>query len=113
MDQFDAGHDRLCPSKRFESQHRAYAAFDVAVILFNQIIQSLTVMVSSSGLSALSVVSAAVLAPLLSIVTIAGAPWCRMALRKKRNAAAASRLAVSRKSMVLPSVSTARYRYFH
>jgi transposase len=36
-----------------------------------------------------------------------------MALRKKRRAAAASRFAVSKKSMVCPPVSTARYRYFH
>jgi len=34
-------------------------------------------------------------------------------LQKKRRAAAASRLAVSRKSMVWPAVSAARYRYFH
>ena len=48
MDQFDAGQDRLCSSKRFESQHWAYAAFDVTVTLFNQIIQIL-VLPDSNG----------------------------------------------------------------
>ncbi len=48
MDQSDAGQERLCSSKRVESQHWAYAAFDVAVILFNQIIQIL-VLPDSNG----------------------------------------------------------------
>ena len=55
---------------------------------------------------------AALLAPLLSIVTFSGTPLAFMALSKNRRAAALSRLAVSRKSTVLPSLSTARYRYF-
>jgi hypothetical protein len=33
--------DSLCPSKGFESQHGACPAFDITVILFNQIIQLL------------------------------------------------------------------------
>ena len=53
-----------------------------------------------------------VVAPLLSIVTFSGAPFSRMALSKKRLAAALSRLAVNRKSTVLPLLSIARYRYF-
>src|ERR1700712_355964 len=56
--------------------------------------------------------SAAWLAPLLSIVTFLGTVLCRMAFSKKRLAAAASRLAVNRKSTVWPCLSTALYRYF-
>src|ERR1700716_3315937 len=40
-----------------------------------------------------------------------GLPDASMALRRKRLAAAASRLAVSRKSIVCPVESTARYKY--
>lgn len=38
---------------------------------------------------------------------------CFNDLRKKRRAAAASRLALSRKSMVLPRASTTQYRHLH
>ncbi len=41
VDQFDASQERLCPSKRFEAQHGSNPSYDVAVILFNQIIQIL------------------------------------------------------------------------
>ena len=41
---------------------------------------------------------AAVLAPLLSIMSFSGVPLYRIALRKKHSAALQSRLAVSRKS---------------
>ena len=51
---------------------------------------------------------AALLAPLLSIATLPGSPFAPMALSKKRFAAAMSRFAVSRKSTVLPCLSTAR-----
>src|SRR5450830_1894562 len=64
------------------------------------------------SLLALIASMAALLAPLLSMVTFAGTPLGCMALAKKRMAAALSRLAVRRKSTVLPSLSTARYRYF-
>jgi hypothetical protein len=40
--QFDAGQDRLCPSKRFESLHRSTPTFDISVILLNQVIPVLT-----------------------------------------------------------------------
>ena len=56
---------------------------------------------------------AAVLAPLLSMVIFSGTPCRSIARSKKRRAAAQSRCARSRKSIVLPSRSTARYRYFH
>lgn len=42
VNQFDAGRQRLCTAKRFKSQHRPYPAFDIAVILLNQVIQILT-----------------------------------------------------------------------
>jgi len=48
------------------------------------------------------------LEPLLSMVTVSGAPFLAMALSKKRRAAALSRLALNKKSMVLPALSTAR-----
>src|SRR5476649_2541508 len=57
---------------------------------------------------ALTASMAALLAPLLSMATLSGAPFSRMALSKKRFAAAMSRLAVRRKSMVFPCLSTAR-----
>lgn len=47
-DLFDAGQDRLCPSKRFESQHGATPTFDISVILLNQVIQIL-VLSDSNG----------------------------------------------------------------
>ncbi len=42
VDQFDASQERLCPSERFESQHRAYPPFDISVILLNQVVQVFT-----------------------------------------------------------------------
>ena len=42
MYQFDAGQDRLCPSKRFEPQHGAEPSFDIPVILLNQVVQIFT-----------------------------------------------------------------------
>ena len=41
VEQFDAGQQRLCTPKRFESQHLSYPAFDITVILLNLIIQIL------------------------------------------------------------------------
>ncbi|MFT5334560.1 MAG: hypothetical protein ACI9GB_002471, partial [Halioglobus sp.] len=52
-------------------------------------------------------------APLLSMLIKLGLPLESMALFRKRKAAFLSRLAVSRKSTVLPCLSTARERYFH
>jgi hypothetical protein len=63
--------------------------------------------------SALWLSIAAVLAPLLSIVIFSGVPFHLIALRTNRSAALRSRLAVSRKSTVVPALSTARYRYIH
>ena len=42
VDQFDASQDRLCPSKRAESQHWPTPTFDISVILLNQVVQVLT-----------------------------------------------------------------------
>ncbi len=66
MYKFDAGQRTLRPAERFESQHRAGSSFDVSVILLHKLFRylfCLMVLVSSSGLPALSVASAAVLAP--------------------------------------------------
>ena len=62
------------------------------------------------GISMLTLISsiAALLTPLLSIVIFSGTLLACMALSNKRMAAALSRLAASRKSTVLPSLSTAR-----
>ena len=59
------------------------------------------------------VLIAAVLAPLLSMVIFCGTPHWSMALRRKRDAALRSRLAVRRPSTVRPALSTVRYKYFH
>jgi len=42
VEHFDTSCDGLRPSKRFESQHRPYPAFDIAVVLLNQFVQILT-----------------------------------------------------------------------
>ena len=55
----------------------------------------------------IDLIHAALLAPLLSMVTFSGIPLAFMDFSKNRRAAALSRLAVSRKSTVLPSLSTA------
>ena len=62
---------------------------------------------------ALSSVTAQGYAGFLSTVMVRGFAMCGCpsTLRKKRLAAAASRLAESRKSIVWPRLSTARYRY--
>ena len=77
VDQFDASQERLCTPERFESQHLPYATFDISVILLNQVIQIL-VLPDSNGFFfwfvGVSVVSAAALAPLLSMVTTSGSP---------------------------------------
>jgi hypothetical protein len=49
----------------------------------------------------------------LSMVIVSGAPCRSMACSEKPRAAASSRWAVSKKSTVWPSLSTARYKYFH
>jgi hypothetical protein len=107
-DQFDAGQDRLCPSKRLESLNGSYAAFDIPVILFNLIIQILILPDSNGFFVCFVGVECSqrchVGATFINGHTISGSSWCRMALRKKRNAAAASLLTVSRKPMVLPLV---------
>lgn len=42
VNQFDARQYRLCAPKRFESQHLSYPTFDIPVILFDEVIQVLT-----------------------------------------------------------------------
>src|SRR4029453_11653130 len=56
---------------------------------------------------------AASLAALPSIVIFSGTPCRRIALVRKRLAACSSRCSVSRKSIVCPVLSTARYRQYH
>ncbi len=56
---------------------------------------------------------AALLLPLLSTLTLAGLPLLPMALLKKALAATLSLLALSKKSTVCPSLSTALYKYTH
>src|SRR3954452_3648729 len=56
---------------------------------------------------------ACLLAPLLSILMVRGLPLLQIAFNKNRGAALLFLLLVSRKSTVLPSLSTARYRYIH
>lgn len=42
VDQLDASQERLCPTKRFESQHQFYPAFNATMILLNNVIQVFT-----------------------------------------------------------------------
>ena len=112
MYQFDAGQDRLCPSKRFESLHQAYPTFDIPVILFNQVIQIL-VLPDSNGFF-FWFVGVECSQRCRVGTTFLNGRYLRLALvsnslaKEAQRAAAASRLAVSRKSMVWPEVSTAR-----
>src|SRR5476649_2024795 len=41
MNQFNTGQNCLCPTERLKSLHRPYSAFDISVILLNQIIKIL------------------------------------------------------------------------
>ena len=41
VDQFNASQNGLCPPKRFESQHWAYSAFDISVLLLDLVVQIL------------------------------------------------------------------------
>jgi hypothetical protein len=62
VDQFDTGQERLCPAKRFESQHLLYPTFEILMVLFTRLFRyllCLIVMASSSGFPALSVTNAA------------------------------------------------------
>ncbi|CNE93317.1 Uncharacterised protein [Yersinia similis] len=90
-------------------------SFDIPVILLNQVIQIVVLPDGDDffiGFVGVECSQRCRVGTTFINGTTAGSPWCRMALRKKRNAAAASSLAVSRTSMVWPAVSTARYRYF-
>ena len=62
--------------------------------------------------SALMASRGATFEPLLSIITFSGAPFRSIACSKKLRAATLSRRARSRKSMVSPALSMARYRFF-
>lgn len=69
--QLDTRQYGLSPTERFKSRHQLYPSFDVTVCsirLFRSLL-CLTLMLSSADLPALSVASAAVFAPLLSMVT--------------------------------------------
>src|ERR1017187_1396943 len=83
-------------------------------VLLDDVVQVLcTPQFVSAPESARMFLIAAVLAPLLSILIFSGTPLRSMARSRNRRPAETSRLAVSRKSTVSPSRSTARYRYFH
>ena len=88
---------------------RLTARWSCSTMLFRYLILRISM---SAAFSALKLSSAAVLAPLLSIVIFSGTPCWPVALHRNRNAALRSRLAVSRKSTVPPVLSTARYKYF-
>jgi hypothetical protein len=73
--QLDTCQQSLRSPKLTESQHRPCLAFNTPMVLLHQVVQILAMpasMVSSSGLSALSMTRAAVLTPLLPIVTSPG-----------------------------------------
>ncbi len=63
--------------------------------------------------SAFTACSAANFESRLSMDTVSGEPFLAIYFSKKRLAATLSRLALNRKSIVLPALFTARYRYFH
>ena len=84
---------------------RLMARWSCSTMLFRYLTCQTTI-----GVSRLALMPsiAALLVPLLSIVTFSGTPLAYMAFSKNRRAAALSHRAVSRKSTVFPSLSTAR-----
>ena len=94
----------------FEPKHRIYDALDRPMILLDEVIEgtsTVAVQCPSRQASSLTLLMAAVLAPLLSMVIFFGTPCRFMARSEKRRAAALSRSAVSRKSMVAPAINRA------
>jgi len=81
------------------------------MILFDDVVEVFDLTNLDARLSfALWLSSAAVLAPLLSIVIFSGVPFLLIALRKNRSAALRSACG-DRKSTVAPAID-ARYKYF-
>jgi hypothetical protein len=109
VQEFNASQESLRRSERFEAGHRPSKAFDSTMILLYDIVEVFDLPdLDGVSRSVFNWSRAALLAPLLSIVTVPGTSLYRIALSKKRLAAEASRLAVNRKSMVLPCLSTVR-----
>ena len=105
----DAAKDDACATEGFESEHPSSDALDRPVVLLNDVVEVLTlpnryrrVMLDVIAVDARGV------SPLWSIVMVVGSALFPMARVRNRCAAARSRLAVSRKSMVLPALFTAR-----
>ena len=100
--EFASCQDSLRRAKRLEAAHRPDYALNGTVILLHEIVEVFDLRDFDWEFSLrFSCSSAALLAPLLSIVTVLDTSLCRMALLKKRLADDASRFAVNKKSTVL------------
>jgi hypothetical protein len=110
----DAGDDLDCRPEGLEPHHRPSSPLDGSVILLDDVVQVLALpkldvhaavgdQCSHGGRIGAALVDGDLL----------GTSCRSIARSKKRRAAATSRWAVKRKSTVWPSLSTARYKYFH
>lgn len=107
--EFEPCEDCLRRAKRLEAKHRPGDPFDGTMILLHDVVEVFDLPDLDRDVPfRIQLVDAALLVPLLSIVTFSGASLLGNAWAKKRMAAALSRLAVSRKSTGLPCLSTAR-----
>ena len=95
---FNAGDEFGNTMKFFESQHGPRSALDGSVVLFHKIVQIFRLAQRDFlPLSAIRLFTAAVLAPLLSMVIFSGTSCNPIARSNKRRVAAWSRLAVSKR----------------
>ena len=98
----------------FESECWSGFLFYLAMVWFNNVVEVFT-RPNFYRLVAFFIVSldSSSIGTALIYIDFTGVQLLQIAWPKKRSAALVSRLAVSKKSTVLPSLSTARYKYFH
>jgi len=115
--ELNAGEKDAGAAKILEAEHRSGSAFNGSVIWLDDVVPYLTWRPAHTTIGfsrpALMASRAATFEPLLSMVTLSGAPLRSIACSKNLRAAALSRCTRSKKSTVSPALSTAQYRYFH
>ncbi len=96
-------------TKILEAQHRSGDAFDGPMVLLDHVTQVLDLTDRDGRLPlGVSRVQRSRLEPFLSMVIVSGTPFLAVDFSNKRRAANLSRLALNRKSIVLPALSTPR-----
>lgn len=106
VNQFDASKERLCTPKRFESQHRPYPPFHIPVVLLNKIIQLLTLpdsdsfFISFPGIEIESGQRCCIGSTFINGNDLRFAVMTNGLAKEAQGCSSASRLAISKKSMV-------------